>query len=78
MRRLRFALALAAVGAASSVKPAHAFDACPIAWVYRAPWGTCGYTGHGSCPSTCEYTCENGWTGAISCSGDTGIIGGPG
>lgn len=72
MRRLRFLLALVALGLAGTVKPAQAFDAsCPSIISYPLPWGGCGYTGHGTCArETCEYTCNNGtFTIPDACTG---------
>lgn len=74
MKKLRFALALAALGLAGTPSSGRAADeaSCPIAHVYGQPWGTCGYTGHGSCSqNNCRYECENGWVGVIQGCGAT-------
>ena len=63
MRRLRLALALAALALAGSAGPAEAFDLpdCPSYFVTDPPLGTCGWTG-AFCASGkgCRFECEDG------------------
>ena len=73
MKGFRFAIAVLALGFAAAPQTGQALEqSCPMGVVYGPPWGTCAYTGHGSCRAgTCEYECENSWTGVIE-----GVCGG--
>lgn len=61
MPRLRLALAIFAVALAGSSGTASADGVCPMGTVGPEPYGTCEYTGTGTC-ERCHYQCADGET----------------